>query len=322
MNIHKNARLTPQRSRGAWCAVWSRRAEQGRRPRASSTRTPEDGRQMGRAVRRGGCGRACGPLLTGPFHCQAKHRQPHARAIEALAPAALHRQADRRRGRRLAGHRQPHPAAARAEPDDATWSRPSRCAATSARHPGEMIHIDIKKLGRFEQIGHRITGDRTGQSNSRGVGWEYRPCLRSTTHSRLAFSQVMPDEKAASAVAFLKAAVAYYASLGVTVTRVMTDNGSCYRSFAFRKACARARPQAHPHQALHAQDQRQGRALHPDRAARMGLRPSLPHLRPRAEQLPDWLHRYNWHRPHGGIKSKPPISRLGLAEDNLLRLHS
>jgi transposase len=99
-------------------------------------------------------------------------------------------------------------------------------------HPGDMIHIDIKKLGRFDKVGHRITGDRTGQSNSRGVGWEFvHVCI--DDHSRVAFSQILPDEKASSAVPFLEAAVAYYKSLGVTVTRVMTDNGSCYKAFAF-----------------------------------------------------------------------------------------
>jgi transposase InsO family protein len=102
--------------------------------------------------------------------------------------------------------------------------------------PGEIIHLDIKKLGRFDKVGHRITGDRTGQSNSRGVGWEFvHVCI--DDHSRVAFSQILPDEKADSAVPFLKAAVAYYKSLGVTVTRVMTDNGSCYKAFAFRDAC-------------------------------------------------------------------------------------
>ena len=102
--------------------------------------------------------------------------------------------------------------------------------------PGDMIHLDIKKLGRFERVGHRITGDRTGQSNSRGIGWEFvHVCIDDA--SRIAFSQIFPDEKKESAVAFLKAALAYYASLGVTVPRVMTDNGSCYRSRAFREAC-------------------------------------------------------------------------------------
>ena len=96
-------------------------------------------------------------------------------------------------------------------------------------HPGELIHIDIKKLGRFDRLGHRVTGDRTGQSNRRGIGWEYlHVCI--DDHSRVAFSQILPDEKKESAVAFLNAALAYYNSLGVTVSRVMTDNGSCYKA--------------------------------------------------------------------------------------------
>jgi transposase InsO family protein len=101
--------------------------------------------------------------------------------------------------------------------------------------PGELIHIDIKKLGKFNQI---ASGDRSGQRNSRGVGWEYvHVCI--DDHSRIAFADIMPDQKKGAAIAFLKAAVAYYASLGVKVERVMTDNGSCYRSLAFRRACQR-----------------------------------------------------------------------------------
>jgi transposase InsO family protein len=187
--------------------------------------------------------------------------------------------------------------------------------------PGEMLHIDIKKLGRFDKIGHRITGDRTGQSNGRGVGWEFvHVCI--DDHSRIAFSQILPDEKAESAVPFLKAAVAYYKSLGVTVTRVMTDNGSCYKAFAFRDACRdlgikhiRTKPYT---------PKTNGKA---ERFIQTALREwayaqAYPTSDRRGEELPVWLHQYNWHRPHGGIKSQTPISRLGLTEDNLLRLHS
>ena len=187
-------------------------------------------------------------------------------------------------------------------------------------HPGEMIHIDIKKLGRFDKIGHRITGDRTGQSNSRGVGWEFvHVCI--DDHSRVAFSQILPDEKAESAVPFLKAAVAYYKSLGVSVSRVMTDNGSCYKAFDFRDACrglgikhTRTKPYT---------PKTNGKA---ERFIQTALREwayaqAYPTSDYRAEELPIWLHRYNWHRPHGGIKSKTPINRLALPEDNLLRLH-
>ena len=94
--------------------------------------------------------------------------------------------------------------------------------------PGEMIHLDIKKLGRFNKVGHRITGDRTGQSNSRGVGWEYvHVCI--DDHSRIAFADIRPDEKKESAIAAFKAAVAWYASLGITVERVMTERATAPR---------------------------------------------------------------------------------------------
>lgn len=187
--------------------------------------------------------------------------------------------------------------------------------------PGELIHIDIKKLGKFNQIGHRITGDRTGQSNSRGVGWEFvHVCIDDA--SRIAFSQIKPDERKRSAVAFLKAAVAYYANLGVIVERVMTDNGSCYRSFAFRNACRRLglkHIRTKPYT-----PKTNGKA---ERFVQTCLREwayarAYPNSKQRAEELPFFIHRYNWHRPHGAIGAKPPISRLGLAGNNLLRLHS
>jgi transposase InsO family protein len=103
--------------------------------------------------------------------------------------------------------------------------------------PGELIHIDVKKLGRIGSVGHRITGRRTGAVNRHlGIGWEFvHVCIDDA--SRIAFSRVMKDERKESAITFLEAAVAYYASLGVKVERVMTDNGSCYLSRAFGQAC-------------------------------------------------------------------------------------
>jgi transposase InsO family protein len=192
-------------------------------------------------------------------------------------------------------------------------------------HPGELIHIDIKKLGRIDGVGHRITGDRRGQSNRRargqGLGWEYvHVCVDDA--SRVAFAKVMPDEKKESAVAFLKAALAYYKSLGVPVDRVMTDNGSCYKAFAFRDACRHLglrhiRTKPYP-------PKTNGKA---ERFIQTALREwayaqAYPHSIRRTEELPIWLHRYNWHRPHASLKANTPISRLGLAEGNLLRLHS
>ena len=192
-------------------------------------------------------------------------------------------------------------------------------------HPGELIHLDIKKLGRIDGIGHRITGDRTGQSNRRsrgqGLGWEFAHVAIDDA-SRLAFVEMKPDETAASAVAVLRAAVAHFQRLGVTVTRVMTDNGSCYKAFAFRDACRdlglrhiRTRPYT---------PKTNGKA---ERFIQTALREwayAAPYLHSdhRTQALPRWLHHYNWHRPHAGIHAKTPISRLGLNQDNLLTLHS
>lgn len=195
-------------------------------------------------------------------------------------------------------------------------------------HPGELIHLDIKKLGRFEQVGHRITGDRTRQSTARGVragkawgaGWEYvHVCVDDA--SRLAFSQIHANEKKESAVSFLTAALAYYESLGVTVTRVMTDNGACYKSHAFRDLC-RERGLKHIRTKPYT-PKTNGKA---ERFIQTALREwayaqAYPNSDRRAAELPIWLHRYNWHRPHGGINSQTPISRLGIDRHNLLSLH-
>jgi len=187
-------------------------------------------------------------------------------------------------------------------------------------HPGELIHIDIKKLGKFNRTGHRITGDRHGQSNSRGVGWEFvHVCIDDA--SRIAYAEIKKDERKSSAVAFLKAAIAYYAKLGITVERVMTDNGSCYRSRAFTRICkklglkhVRTKPYT---------PKTNGKA---ERFIQTALREwayakAYQRSDQRGADLPLWIHRYNWHRPHGSIGAVPPISRSGLGRNNLLRLH-
>ena len=194
--------------------------------------------------------------------------------------------------------------------------------------PGEMIHIDIKKLGRFDRVGHRITGERTKQSSRRGkkggktwgAGWEYvHVCI--DDHSRLGLAEIMPDEKKQSAVAFLEAAIAWYKRFGIAVERVMTDNGACYKSHAFRDACKRLglkHIRTKPYT-----PRTNGKA---ERFIQSSLREwayarAYQNSGQRAEQLPYWLHHYNWHRPHAGIKGKTPISRSGLDVNNVMRLH-
>ena len=124
-------------------------------------------------------------------------------------------------------------------------------------NPGDMIHLDIKKRGRFARPGHRATGTRAGRRQ--GSGWECAHiCVDDA--SRVACGGLFPDEKCQSAVECLGASVAHYKRIGVTVRRVMTDNGPCYTSRAFAAACKALGGQARPDRALHAQDQRRRRA--------------------------------------------------------------
>ena len=141
-------------------------------------------------------------------------------------------------------------------------------------HPGEMIHIDIKKLGRFNRIGHRITKDRTGQSSSRGIGWEFVH-VGIDDHSRLGFADIMPDEKKAQRRRLpgsrrrLVQALQHHRRTGHDRQRIVLQI-PCLQG-----RLQAARPQAHPHQTLHPEDKRQGRTLHPVIPARMGLCQSL-----------------------------------------------
>ncbi len=189
-------------------------------------------------------------------------------------------------------------------------------------HPGELIHLDIKKLGRIGSVGHRIIGRYPGAVNRHhGIGWEFvHVCIDDA--SRVAFVKVMANQRRESAVIFLEAAVAYYAELGIRIERVMTDNGSCYRSKTFGSACKRlglrqifTRPYT---------PKTNGKA---ERFIQTALREwayarAYQNSDQRSAELCHWLHRYNWHRPHGSLKANTPISRLGLSEDNLLRLHT
>ena len=187
--------------------------------------------------------------------------------------------------------------------------------------PGEIVHIDIKKLGKFNRIGHRITGGRIGQSKSRRVGWEYVH-LAIDDHARLAYSEILPDEKRTSCLRFLFNALRFFRGFGVRVERIMTDNGSSFRSHRYAKALRRLRIK---HLRTKPYTPRtNGKA---ERFVQTSLREwayarAYSTSQHRAAELPIWLHRYNWHRPHGGIGAKPPISRIALTKDNVLRLHN
>ena len=318
MDVHKNARLTPKGREAMVSAVVDdglSRAEAARRFLTTSKTVAKWVRRFRTLGVEGLRDRSSRPLSS-PSQTpiatadaveilrRERRTQEHIARHLGLSKATVSRIL-RRRGLSLLSSLEP------SEP------RPRYERAT----PGEIIHIDIKKLGKFNKTGHRITGDRSGHSNSRGVGWEFAH-VAVDDHSRLARIDIFPDEKKKSAVAFLKATVAYFQSLGVKVDRVMTDNGSCYRSFAFARACnrlgikhIRTRPYT---------PQTNGKA---ERFIQTALREwayatAFETSEQRRDELPRWLHRYNWHRPHASLGQNPPISRLGLTRNNLLRHHS
>jgi len=135
------------------------------------------------------------------FHCQAKQRLPHALRLRPLRRQRLHGRPDRRGSRRISGDRQPHLGGGSASTGSRPWKPAEPVPATSASIPARSFTSISKKLGRFEQTGHRITGDRKGQSNSRGVGWEYLH-LAIDDRSRVAYSEILPDEKRGSCLRF------------------------------------------------------------------------------------------------------------------------
>jgi transposase InsO family protein len=185
--------------------------------------------------------------------------------------------------------------------------------------PGDLLHIDTKKLGRIERLGHRITGDP--RDSSAGAGWEFL-FVGVDDHARIGFTQMHRRERGINAAAFLRAAAAYFASLGVTVRRVLTDNGACFRSKRFRNACRRLNIRHSFTRAY--RPQTNGKA---ERFIQSALREwayGIPynHSSERTAMLERWIHHYNWHRPHQGIGGHAPVSRLARSRNNLLQLHS
>ena len=184
--------------------------------------------------------------------------------------------------------------------------------------PGELLHLDTKKLGRIKGIGHRITGER--QHRNRGIGWDLVH-LAIDDYSRVSFARTLPEETGVSCAQFLRDAVAYYGTLGVRIDRVMTDNGSGYVSKAFKATCAdlgvrhiRTKPYT---------PKTNGKA---ERFVQTSLR-EWAYAKPyesseqRAAALQPFIHTYNWHRPHSALRHQPPMSRIP-AMSNLLKLNT
>src|SRR3954454_13111700 len=184
------------------------------------------------------------------------------------------------------------------------------------RHPGELIHVDVKKLGVITGAGHRVTGRRDSQNATRKArrrgapkGWEFvHVCIDDAT--RLAYAEVLADEKGSTAAGFLRRAVAFYAAHGITVERVMSDNGACYRSVAHAVVCRalglrhlRTRPY---------RPRTNGKAERFIKTMIAGWNDGAIYgtSRERAAALDGWLWTFNHRHRHGALNHQPPIARL------------
>jgi transposase InsO family protein len=317
MNIHKNARLTPLGRERLVQLV-----ESGQTPQAAARAAGVCPRTVRKWLARFRAGGVAG-LQDRSSRPRRVHRPTPLATIEMIE--ALRRQ--RFTGRQIAREAGVSPATVsrvlrRLGLNRIAALEPAEPVRRYERErPGELIHIDIKKLGRFERVGHRITGNRIGQSNSRGVGWEYLH-LAIDDHSRLAYSEILSDEKRGSCLRFLFNALRFFRRHGVKVERVMTDNGSAFKSRRYARALRRLRIRhlrTRPYT-----PQTNGKA---ERFVQTSLREwayakAYETSEQRKAELCAFLYRYNWRRPHMSLKAKPPISRLGLSEDNLLRLHN
>lgn len=187
------------------------------------------------------------------------------------------------------------------------------------KEPGDLLHIDTKKLGRIERPSHRVTGNR--RDRVKGVGWEFL-FVAVDDHARVAYTAMHPDEGKNSAVQFLRDAVAYYNRLGVTIKRLLTDNGAAFRSKLFRAACEQLGIQ---HKFTRAyRPQTNGKA---ERFIQSALREwaygwTYQTSIERHHALHSWQHHYNWHRPHRGIGLVTPASRLPGPRHNVLTAHN
>ena len=173
--------------------------------------------------------------------------------------------------------------------------------------PGDLLHLDTKKLANFHQAGHRITGDR--RKNSRGAGYQVLHVCNDD-HSRACYMEVLPDEKKGTTASFLQRALLHFQAQGVQVRKLLTDNGSAYRSKEFkamREAYGLKHSRTRPYR-----PRTNGKA---ERLIQTALRewaygPTWKSSDERNLALDSWLHFYNHHRPHSALGGQPPVSRL------------
>ena len=315
MKLHGNAALSLKK-RG--CSRARRRAglvarRGGRGRRGERAHCPQVGRAATAPRASAGCSTAPPPRTRVHNRTDETHR-----GDRRAAAAALHRARDRRAARVWRARRCPPCSPGSGWASSRASSRPSRSAATRESRAGELLHIDVKKLGRIQGgAGHRVTGKRqheprrTDARRAGGAAGRLGVRARLRRRRQPAGLRRGARRRAGDTRDRVPAPrLAFYRAHGVSVERVMTDNGSAYVSAVFGLACRAARHQALPHPALSTADQRQGRALHPHDARRVGICRVYGSSAERTAALPGWLERYNTSRRHGALGHRPPIARL------------
>ena len=188
------------------------------------------------------------------------------------------------------------------------------------KRPGELVHVEVKKLGRILRPGHRVTGNRRDRfTDARGygvAGWEFvHVCVDDAT--RLAYVEVLSDERAHTAAGFLRRAIEWYRSMGITVERVMSDNGSCYRSHLHAKACRELGVKHLFTQPYRPRTNGKAERFIQTLQNRWAYGAIYANSAERTAALPGWLTHYNFKRRHGSLGHKPPATRLAELEQHL-----
>ena len=306
MNVHKNARLTPQ---GRLLMV-GRIEEQGWRVADAAAAAGLSVRRAYEWLKRY---RAGGEIdLHDRSSTPARYRAPE--------PSQRDAEIERLRRQRMTGNRIACALGLPRSTVGAVLRRlglgrlkaldpPVQVVRYERERPGELLHMDTKKLGRIDGVGHRITGQHSGMVKNRGIGWEVlHVCIDDA--SRLAYTELLPDEKKESAIAFLDRALAWFSRLGIAIERVMTDNGSAYRSHAFRGRLEefgirhiRTRPYT---------PKTNGKA---ERFIQTSLREwayarAYQSSAERGRAMLPWIVDYNQTRPHSALGGKPPLAKL------------
>lgn len=185
--------------------------------------------------------------------------------------------------------------------------------------PGELLHLDIKKLGRFSHPGVRATGDRSHRNPGAGVESLH---VAIDDHSRIAFASLFPNEKIPSVLAALHQALAFYQDHGITIQAVLTDRGSSYRSKLFAAACHQLGLKHLFTKPYRPQTNGKAERFIQTLTREWAYARSYDSSDHRAQCLPYYLHDYNFHRPHSALKALPPSSRLPQTADNVSRYNS